>query len=186
MLKKLVFIVVLAVIGAATYDYFSKRLLTKQCKSNFDLPENAYWETDCWWACKPGWNKDVLNSVCTLDHQYVPKEKAMGIEEKAVNIETKVTTQYLDYKDLLTETNNCHVITDRVDEAGTVSIGCIDRNLQTTTMVCDLVDVDSKIESGFVNCEPDSEIDNVVCEYRMPKYAEERVVFRAKSCKFDN
>jgi len=38
-----------------------------QCKGEFTLPKNAYWERDCWWSCRKGFIRDVENSVCKTD-----------------------------------------------------------------------------------------------------------------------
>ena len=175
----------MALLGVATYDYFPKRLVAKQCKSNFDLPENAYWETDCWWACKPGWNKDVINSFCVVDLSFKDEPKKEESITHQVASASKVITNYIDYKDLLSTTNDCHVVTDRLEEVGTVAIACADDNLQTTEIVCELKGDSTELESSFVSCDIIDESDEIKCSTRMAGPKKSSITFEAKACKLD-
>lgn len=185
MLYKLILTLLFSVGVMAAYIYFPAVTETRQCKSNFELPANAYWNTDCWWGCKPGWNKNVINSVCLFDPTYKDTDKKEKSHTEKKSSLPKVTTNYIDYKDLLSDTKHCHVIPDKLEENGTIAISCADDNLQTTEIICELEDESETIKSSFVSCELLVDSDNIECVSRLDKYKEDRASFIAKSCQLN-
>jgi len=83
-LKAVYFFFALVVVGlgvSLTKTAINYGEITRQCDNNFELPEHAYWERECWWSCKRGWIRDVEASQCKVDPNIQVEDGLLNVVE---------------------------------------------------------------------------------------------------------